>query len=233
MGNSISILSTRPVSEKQIGDARSKNIIIDVISFIETEPIENVEVQQEIESAMLRPAAVVFTSMNAVDAVSQFITDEQLPWRIYCIGNTTRELAINYFGAESIAGFASDASELAEVIIAGGEEDSVIFFCGDQRRDELPRLLSENEIEVDEIIVYETVLVPHRVNKLFHGILFFSPSAVESFFSVNKISSETKMFAIGKTTAEAIAARCSNKIILPEESTKYSLVEKMMEYFSG
>ncbi len=233
MDNVISILSTRPVSDQQIVEAGRKNIIVDVISFIDTSPIENIEVQQEIESAMLRPSAVVFTSMNAIDAVSQFITDEQPPWRIYCIGNTTKQLAIHYFGAESIAGFASDASELAELIIAEAQDDSVIFFCGDQRRDELPKLLRENDIEVEEIIVYETLLVPHKINKVYHGVLFFSPSAVHSFFSVNKVTADTRMFAIGKTTSEAIAGRCSNKIILPDESTKYSLVEKMMEYFSG
>lgn len=232
MSNSVSILSTRPISEKQVEEARSKNVTIDVLSFIETEPIENIEVQQEIESALLRPAAVVFTSMNAVDAVSQFITDEQPPWKIYCIGNTTKQLIINYFGAESIAGFASDASELAELIIAEGEDDLVTFFCGDQRRDELPQLLTSNNIEVEEIVVYETLLVPHKVTRQYNGILFFSPSAVESFFSVNKVPLETKMFAIGKTTSEAIAARCKNKIILPDESTKYSLVVKMIEYFT-
>lgn len=233
MENSISILSTRPVSEQQIQEAKFKNIIIDLVSFIETEPIENVEVQQEIESALLRPAAVVFTSMNAVEAVSQFVADEKPPWKIYCIGNTTKQLAIKYFGAESIAASASDATELAETIIAEGEDTSVIFFCGVQRRDELPRLLNDSNIEVEEIVVYETVLVPHKIKKTYHGILFFSPSAVESFFSVNKINLETRIFAIGKTTAEAVTRHCNNKIILPEESTKYSLVEKMVEYFSG
>jgi len=233
MDNKISILSTRPVSDEQIQEARSKNIVIDILSFIETEPIENVEVQQEIESALLRPAAVVFTSMNAVDAVSQFITDEKPAWRIYCIGNTTKQLAIKYFGEDTLAGSAADATELAELIIAEGEDDSVIFFCGDQRRDELPLLLAENNIEVDEIVVYETMLVPHKIKKEYHGILYFSPSAVESFFSVNKVAADVRMFAIGKTTAESIAKHCTNKIVLPEESTKYSLVAKMIEYFSG
>lgn len=233
MENKISILSTRPVSEHQIHEASFKNIVIEVVSFIETEPIENVEVQQEIESALLRPSAVVFTSMNAVDAVSQFITDEKPSWKIYCIGNTTKQLAVKYFGDETIAGCASDATELAELIIAEGEDDSVIFFCGNQRRDELPRLLTDNEIEVEEIVVYETVLVPHKIRKDYHGILFFSTSAVESFFSVNKVAPGTRMFAIGKTTAEAIAKHCNNRILLSEQSTKYSLVEKMMEYFSG
>ena len=233
MENKISILSTRPVNEQQVHEAASRNIVVDSISFIETEPIENVEVQQEIESALLRPAVVVFTSMNAVDAVSQYITDEKPSWTIYCIGNTTKKLAIQYFGDEAIAGCASDAANLAELIIADGENDSVTFFCGDQRRDELPSLLADNNIEVDEIVVYETVLVPHKIKKKYHGILFFSPSAVESFFSVNKIAVEVTIFAIGKTTAQAITKHCANKIIVSEDSSKYGLVEKMMEYFSG
>ncbi|MEO6584046.1 MAG: uroporphyrinogen-III synthase [Ferruginibacter sp.] len=232
MENRISILCTRPVSQEQLDEAATNSIDVDVLSFIEIAPIETVEVQQEIESALLRPTSVVFTSMNAVEAVSIFI-DEQPGWKIYCMGNTTRLLAEKYFGEAAIAGTAQDATSLAELIVAEGESDSVIFFCGDQRRDELPAILNASDIEVEEVVVYETVPVPHKIKKEYLGILFFSPSAVESFFSVNKIAPETKMFAIGKTTADAIAERCNNKILLPEQATKYSLVEKMLEYFSG
>ncbi|HEX9150948.1 MAG TPA: uroporphyrinogen-III synthase, partial [Flavobacterium sp.] len=86
--------------------------------------------------------------------------------------------------------------------------------------------------EVNEIVVYQTIAVPFKVEKKYHGILFFSPSAVESFFSNNKVTGQTVLFAIGKTTAMALKKYCNNKIITSDEPGKENLVRKMMEYFS-
>ena len=232
MENSIQILCTRHIDETLMDTAIRQNIQIDIMPFIATEPIENVEVQQEIENALILTTDVVFTSMNAVEAVAEFLFDEQPDWRIYCIGNTTRQLAIQYFGEHSIAGFAQDALALAELIIAEGETEELIFFCGNKRRDELPGTLRKENISVEEIVVYETITIPQKITKEYHGILFFSPSAAESFFSINKVNDRTIFFAIGKTTAATIKGFTSNKIIVANEPGKENLVEKMMEYFT-
>lgn len=233
MESKIPILCTRPVIDELVNEALEKNIAIDVLSFIETEPVETLVVQQEIENAVILSTTVVFTSMNAVEAVSQFVEEEKPDWKIYCIGNTTRLLVEKYFGSALIAGTAGNATELADLIIAESEGEDVIFFCGDQRRDDLPAILRRNDIEVNEIIVYETFLVPHKIAKEYFGILFFSPSAVESFFSVNKIPGQTILFAIGDTTADAIKKFSTNKIIVSDMPGKDNLVEKMIGYFGG
>jgi uroporphyrinogen-III synthase len=233
MHNKIPILCTRPVSDELLDAASEKNIGIDVFSFIETEPIESVEVQQEIENALLLSATVVFTSMNAVEAVAECMEAEQPAWQIYCIGNTTKELVTKYFGRHRIVGTADDAAELADLIVAESEGQDVIFFCGDRRRDALPEILRRHDIEVNEIVVYETIAVPHKITKDYFGILFFSPSAVDSFFSVNKLMDQTVLFAIGNTTAETIKKYSSNKVIISGTPGKDNLVERMMEYFGG
>lgn len=233
MENRIQILCTRPVDESLIETARDKGIDIDVLSFIETEPIENVEVQQEVEAALLLSATVVFTSMNAVEAVAEFLFDEQPDWKIYCIGNTTRDLVIKYFGEASLESTADNAIELAEIIIEESNTNEVIFFCGDQRRQELPNKLRENDIDVNEIMVYQTIRVPHKIQNDYKGILFFSPSAVESFFSANKIQSTIILFAIGTTTAKEILKYCNNKIMIADSPGKDELVSQMMLYFTG
>ena len=230
--NKISILSTRPIDESLIEEAKQLNIDIDVLSFIETEPIRSIETQQEIENALLKSSAVVFTSMNAVKAVANELLDQQPDWRIYSIGNTTKQLVKKYFGEEAIAGTADSATELAELIVEKDNSDEVFFFCGDQRRNELPEILRSNDIEVNEIVVYQTIAVPLKVEKKYHGILFFSPSAVESFFSNNKMAEQTILFAIGNTTALALKKYSKNKIIISDEPGKENLVRKMMEYFS-
>lgn len=230
--NKISILSTRPLDASFIEEAKTSNIEIDVLSFIETEAIRSTQLQQEIENVLLQSSTVVFTSMNAVEAVANELDGQQPGWKIYSIGSTTSKLVKKYFGAEAIAGIANSAAELAELIIDEGKSDEVIFFCGDQRRDELPDILRNNDIEVNEIVVYETIAVPHKVEKKYHGALFFSPSAVESFFSVNKIADSTVLFAIGNTTANALKKYSDNKLIISDEPGKEDLFRKMVEYFS-
>jgi len=92
--------------------------------------------------------------------------------------------------------------------------------------------LQQHDIEVNEIVVYQTVPVPHKISKPYHGILFFSPSAVESFFSNNKLPEQTVLFAIGNTTAKEIKKYTNNTIIISGQPGKENLVEAMMEYFT-
>jgi len=230
--NNIRILCTRPLDEVLVEEAKAAGIVIDESPFITTEPIQTIEVQQEIEQALLLSATIVFTSMNAVEAVAAWQNEEQPDWNIYCMGTTTSKLIQEYFGEHSIAGTANSAAELATLIAADRFIDKVIFFCGDQRRDELPEILEQNNIEVNEIIVYQTIAVPHKINTVYHGILFFSPSAVKSFFSNNTIPGQTILFAIGNTTATTIKKFSNNKIIISDSPGKENLVQKMMEYYT-
>lgn len=230
--NNIRVLCTRPVPGWLVEEAAESGVIIDVLSFIETEPIDTIEVQQEIENALLQSAVIVFTSMNAVEAVATYLDGQQPDWSIYCIGNTTNKLVIEYFGAHALSGTAPDAAALAELIVEENESGEVIFFCGDQRRDELPFILQEHEIDVNEIVVYQTIETTHKIDKEYLGILFFSPSAVRSFFKTNKIGEKTVLFSIGNTTSTEIKKFSANKIIVSDEPSKENLVQKMIEYFT-
>ncbi len=232
MQNRISILCTGPLNVSLVDEALQAGIDVEELSFIETEPIQSITVQQEIEQALLQSATVVFTSMNAVEAVAFYQEEIQPDWNIYCIGTTTNKLVANYFGQDKIVGTANDAASLAELIAEDLFIAEVIFFCGDQRRDELPAILKKHDIEVNEIEVYQTIAVPHTIVKAYHGILFFSPSAVASFFKNNKPPDATILFAIGNTTANEIKKYSANKIITSAEPGKEHLVMKMMEYFT-
>lgn len=231
--NKINILCTRPISEELLLSAKRKGINIETVSFIETTAIDTIDVQQEIENSLLQSATVVFTSMNAVEAVATYLEDQEPDWQIYTMGVTCKELVKEYFGEESIAGTASSATELAELIVEDANTNEVIFFCGDQRRDELPSILQSNDIEVFEIEVYHTIPTPHKITKHYDGILFFSPSAVRSFFQKNKSEPNSIFFAIGETTQKEIEKFTSNKVIVSSESGKESLVKEMIEFFKG
>ena len=230
--NFIHILCTRPLPETLVETAAQAGIKIDISPFIETESILTEQVQQEIEQVSLQSVPVVFTSMNAVDAIAVFLDGRQPDWEIYSIGTATGRLVKEYFGEARMAGTANDAASLAGVIAKAANIDEVVFFCGDQRREELPGILKEHEIAVNEIVVYQTVALPHKLEKHYHGILFFSPSAVQSFFQKNKSLPDSILFAIGNTTATEIKKFASNKVVTSDEPGKENLVYKMIEYFS-
>jgi uroporphyrinogen-III synthase len=231
MANKITILSTRPLETALLEAAKAKDVQIDIISFIDTSPAETTGIKDEIGKIIKQPAAVVFTSMNAVNTVAAYINGNRPNWNIFCIGNTTRQLAAKYFGEQSIHTVGNNASELADKMISDKQIKQVVFFCGDQRREELPGKLRQNGIAVQEVIVYHTISTPHKVDKVYDGILFYSPSAVQSFFFANAVPASTILFAIGQTTADAIKSFTDNLIIEPERPGKDELVKKMFQFF--
>ena len=231
MTRSINILCTRPVDPALVKTAATKNIDIEVQSFIDTAAVTTPAVVEQVRQALQQPATVVFTSMNAVTAVGEQLGGLKPDWNIYSIGTSTDQLVKNYFGEGLIGGTAYNAADLATLIIADRFADEVIFFCGNQRRDELPDMLRKNDIDVMEIEVYQTTALPQRMEKDYDGILFFSPSAVESFFLDNSINEQTILFAIGNTTAESIKEFTNNKIIISTTPGKENLVQQMMTYF--
>jgi uroporphyrinogen-III synthase len=223
-------LSTRPIDEDQIITAQELGIDIDCISFIETTAIENPDLTLKINRLLSSEAAVVFTSMNAIEVVVTHLTTKP-NWSIYCMGVTSKKLINQYFGPTAVLGTANSSSELAELILAENKADQINFFCGDQRRDELPNILNNNGIRVNEIKVYHTTEIKQTITKFYDAVLFFSPSAVSSFFNSNQLAPTTIVFAIGKTTATTLEKRTKNKMIVADVPGKRNLVKKMMEYF--
>jgi uroporphyrinogen-III synthase len=231
--NKISILSTRPLQVEFINKASENNIEIEIISFIETKAIEEDSLKERILHLSHHQLTVVFTSMNAVEGVLLSLSNKKTDWKIFCIGSTTKKLVEENFGENSIDGTADSANSLADVIINQKNISSVIFFCGDKRRDELPDKLAKHNIEVNEIEVYKTLETPHLITKNYDAILFYSPSAVSSFFSVNKINEQTVLFAIGSTTANEIKKYSDNKIIVGNEPEKKLLAGEAIKYFDS
>jgi uroporphyrinogen-III synthase len=232
MQETIDILSTRELNEELLALAAAKGIRIEVSPFIRIEPVESVELQQEVEAVMIMNATVVFTSANAVEAVYGYLSDVEPIWDIYCIGHATSDLVREYFPFSRLAGEADSATELADVILEEAEGEEIIFFCGDRRRDELPEKLRHARFDVDEIVVYQTITTPHKIKKHYHAVMFYSPSGAESFFEMNRLPPGTPLFAIGETTAAAIRKRCDNLVLTPDEPSKEEMVNLVLDYFN-
>jgi uroporphyrinogen-III synthase len=214
--------------------AEAAGVIIDTKNFIETNSIVDQHIAEEIRKYATENISVVFTSMNAVDAVIDVLElDGIIPdWTIYAMGGVTKNLIKNYFIDSELIADATNSTELAQRIV-DNEETDLVFFCGNHRRDELPSLLHKHEITLQEVVVYETVELPVKIEKEYDAILFFSPSAVRSFFKTNKLSGHTVLFAIGKTTAEALSKHSDNKVITGGFPDKEKLTATAIEYLKA
>ena len=231
MENKTQILSTVLLDQPLVKKATDAGMLLDAMSFIQvvdiTDEGDNLE---QIERLYRKQVTVVFTSVNAVRAVCEQVYFKKGGWKIYCIGQATRNAVLEYFDITQVQGIANDAAALAGIIKQNGERE-VIFFCGDKRMDTLCDVLHKANIVVNEIIVYRTEEVPKFVEKDYDGILFFSPSGVNSFFSMNVVEEGAVLFAIGSTTAHAIKENADNMIIISEMPSKEYLVEKAIQYF--
>ena len=227
----IEILCTSHLKEELLDKAAAKNIFIDVQNFIKTETHLSEDTKQKIQTLSNKKIAVVFTSKNAVNAVVSRLST--IPdWDLHCISGVTKQTAIEYFGKEKNIVSAKNAAGLAEKIIANKNIQEVVFFCGNQRLNDLPEMLKQNGIVVKEMIVYQTEETPHSIQKDYDAILFFSPSAVHSFFSSNTISTNVLLFSIGKTTTTTIATYCSNLVNTSEFPGKEQMINLVIDFFS-
>jgi uroporphyrinogen-III synthase len=229
--NKVSILSTRSLIKELINDALAKGINVDVIPFIKIEPIKPVDIQQKIKRTLMPTAAVVFTSMSAVEAVASELEGQRFDCRIFCIGHATRNSVEKYFGNNLVTGTADNAKELADIIVKRGDIKEIVFFCGNQRRNELQDTLQKNNIRINEIVVYQTIPASDKIEKYYHGILFFSPSGVQSFFKKNKLDDKAILFAIGNTTGNEIKKYSKNRVVISDLPSSKDLIEKTIRYF--
>jgi uroporphyrinogen-III synthase len=182
-------------------------------------------------------------SGEGLETGSERKADGTIPWTIFCIGGATGRLVRQYFGEGCVAGEAGSAAALAEVMVeklgaASHEREEgegpireIFFFCGDRRREELPHRLEQASIRVHEWIVYQTSPSPQRIGKEYRAILFFSPSGVHSFFSVNETPKDTLFFAIGETTAEAIRGYTASPVIVAPAPDKTAMIRQMIDHF--
>lgn len=228
------IFSTKAVDQSLITMAAEQNIDIEAKGFISIQPLITDNLKQRIHQLFQEKATVIFTSANAVDALhDHYLHPGPSGWNVYCLEGATQQALKRAGILYQISGTAANAASLAAEIINNNEKGPLIFFCGNKRRDELPDQLRRHNITVEEVIVYETTATPALAGQDYDGILFLSPSAVESFFSVNRLPSHTVCFSIGPTTARALQEYTNNKIITSARPAMDQLVQTTILYFNN
>ncbi len=224
MNKPLTILSTKKLksSVKELLLQNHFQLIED--DWIEIEYIVSPGLKNQIDNSS---DALVFTSRHAVEGLLRNSTSILKDKKVFCLNGETLRATENL--QLPIVATAKDAPSLASKIIES-KTSQVSFFCGNLHRQELPELLRKNNIAVDEITTYNTILSPKKNSSPSDFVLFFSPSGAESFFQSNAIGKSVICFCIGDTTSKYVGSKISNKIIIAKEPSQESVAEALLNF---
>ena len=220
MNNPIKILSTKILLSHQKQALLDAGFTVTEAHFIKTE-------NSDFDLNGIKDN-LIFTSQNAAQSVLLHPKLEELKTKnVFCVGIKTKALLEeNGFNVDVYVDYASD---LAEIITLIYSNESFTFFSGNLRKETLPKALKAAKVNFNEIQVYETTLTPQKIKTAVDGILFFSPSAVESYLAANKIKNEI-CFCIGETTASSLDTITRNIIVADQPSVE-NVIEDVIEEF--
>ncbi|MDA9111803.1 uroporphyrinogen-III synthase [Flavicella sp.] len=219
MNTSKTLLATKKLSTAQ-KDLLSEFVLLE-------ESLIEVFLKRDLKREAFYDCAV-FTSQNAVKAVFQenkFLASSF--GTVFCVGAKTAQLLKN-FGVE-VTGNSDSSEALAHRLLEEATGLKITFFCGNLRREELPDLLRVHQIAIEEVEVYVTVLHSVQLQQELDGVLFFSPSAVQSYLAAGNAVTATA-FCIGNTTALAAIA-AFEKVYVPETPTIEEVVALVKTVF--
>ena len=216
-----SIYSTKKFSELQ-KKLLPNNVKVEDSDFIKIRfnRIAPKVVKNEIEN-------VIITSKNGVESLANSFTSDELKFKnIYCVGRRTKKLIEQKIG--SVAKSERNAEKLAAYLSKEIKGQEVTYFCSDLRLDILPNVLKENGITVNEVEAYKTMYSPSSVDEKVNGVLFYSPSTVESYMQKNK--ADKVAFCIGESTAKEARKHFEN-VQVAKLPTVESVIEKVNLHF--
>ena len=195
--------------------AESKNAIKISLNRLAKKVIRN-----EIEN-------VIITSQNAVESLLHNFSAPELQFKnIYCVGRRTKRLVEKRIG--KVTHTEQSAKKLADYLVEFIDGTEATYFCSNLRLDDLPTILTENNIKVNEVEAYETKCNADKVEADLDGIMFYSPSTVEAFLTQNKASGIA--FCIGETTAK-VALQHFEDVRIAKVPTVESVIELVNEYY--
>jgi hydroxymethylbilane synthase len=170
---------------------------------------------------------VIITSKNTVEALLNNFSAAELQFKnIYCVGRRTKRLVENRIGP--VKHVEKNAKALADYLVEYIEGTEVTYFCSDLRLDELPTILNDSNITVNEVEAYQTKYDAETLNDSVEGVMFYSPSTVKSYLKEN--DPDKIAFCIGTTTA-AEAKKRFKDVRVAKVPTVESVIELVNEHY--
>lgn len=214
------ILSTRELPHAVLAEAMHKGFRIECIPFIEILYADTIAAQLGVIHA---DDIFIFTSKHAVLAAHHLL--KKYSNEAYCISGATQK-TISAYTRMKINGVAPHAKQLC-ALLPNDATRNFIFCCGNMRMSTIPEYLAAHHLLYKEVRCYETTLTPVKTEKQYDAVLFYSPSAVKSYFSVNSISPHQRFYCIGHTTVDMVKSFTTQQVFIAEEPSTESLFIKM------
>ncbi|MCR1815073.1 uroporphyrinogen-III synthase [Aliarcobacter butzleri] len=180
------------------------------------ENVENLEVFQieyiKSDIDLKKYDALVFTSKNGVKAINSFNQDwKNIP--SYAIAQKTANTIMKLGGVVEFIGNSGHGNDFAYELKNVLKDKKVLYVKALKTVSNLPNILKENGIFLDEIIAYKTSCKKSNIILEEDSIFIFtSPSSVECFFKQYLWKNSYKAIVIGKTTAEFLPSNINYEI---------------------
>ncbi|MEN8124156.1 MAG: hydroxymethylbilane synthase [Bacteroidota bacterium] len=218
----ILLYSTKVLSLNQVGTLPSK-IGVHASDFITVRfnRLKPVIVKNTIDN-------VVFTNQLAVESILNNFSPAELDFKsIFCVGKRTKRFIEKNIG--KVNQEEKSEENLITYLNNNLKDQEVTYFCDNNKNDEFSNTLEKNNISVNKIECYKTVLTPDKLEKNYKGILFYSPEGIESYLIENKVKNEIA-FCNSEVTA-TLAKKHFEKVIVAKLSTVESIIRSVKEYY--
>ena len=163
-----------------------------------------------------QPNYWVFSSQNAVRSFLANITAKQYDKPILCVGEKTKSLLEE--NGQKVIKRAENMEELVVFIQKNMKNEHFLHICGNRKLPHFAQGMQAASILYYEVTAYHTHLVSRVQSPEPQGVLFYSPSGVESYLQDNQIG-DSWCFCIGQTTAATIRPLTTKMTVSPKPDT--------------
>ena len=192
--------------------AKKYKVNIDFHKFIKIEGVQAIDFRKD-RIHILDYTAVIFTSRNAVDhffrLAKEMRADVPDSMKYFCVSEAIAFYLQKYvqYRKRKIFYGRQNIDQLME-IITKHKTENFLLPCSDNSEKDLSQILTENEIQHTNAIMYLTVASDLSEIKIenYDMLVLFSPSGVKSLFSnfPNYQQGTTLIGAFGPTTCKAV-----------------------------
>jgi uroporphyrinogen-III synthase len=221
------IVSTRQLTSGKLIDLQAKGWKFTLHDFIS----KVIQVPDDLTADQINKH-VVLTSITGVKSFLQIAGQLHLTiadYLIYCISRGTKEYAAA--SGLTIKATALNASALADEILKDNEVKAVTHVSSNLRREELSDKLMKAGVQVHDVTAYRTEFTPIAIEASYDALVFFSPSAVDSFLTMNPLQ-QVPCFCIGKTTADYARQQGYRTTFMAEAPSEDFLLQSIINYYT-
>lgn len=173
---------------------------------------------------------LIFTSQNAVRFFLKKHKNNPLiiSKKYFCVGEKTKTLLVE--NGQKVIKMTQESVELAHFLVKNHKNEPFTFFCGRRRMPHLERQCHQHKIPLHIVELYETLESPKKIKTTVDGILFYSPSAVTSFFLENEWPQHAYGFCLGASTAAQLK-EYTNQYYVAQQPNETALLLTLKKHF--